>query len=533
MKDFINELRAKMAANSGVIHISEDDELRLATKCHQAAVQSGYNFFVWTQTDGLRPASDNIEMDGRDRKQLEAIVDPVNGLLRTVKNWEYGPSVVLAYDALTMINRMPTLPIACRLIKDITDKQQQVEADQDGNETGVVQLILCDRETLQLETPVQRMQLELPDRAEMGKILEAVLQAVDPQAAEDARSNTDRILNSLMGLPAYQAANAISESVVRTGKVDPSLLKEYKKEMVQAKGITWIDPDPRGFDAIGGLTPLKEWFNQIRPAFNPDVAAEYNLDPPKGVVVAGAPGCGKSALVRGLGGVWNEMPILRLDVGATRGKFQGDSELGWEAAISACEAAAPAILWLDELEKGFEGAASSGETDGGTGARVLQSFLTWLQDRNKDTTRSVFVYATANRPQRLPPEMLRAGRFDAQFWVDFPGTTERAGIIDVYCQRYSKLVNVDKDALLQASQDCSGAEIEASFREAALKAMAAGRPTATDDIVTALQNVPRAKNTFKVEGDLKAWKDAALSANDPEEASPTSSTKIRRIRPLK
>ncbi|KKN38277.1 hypothetical protein LCGC14_0755160 [marine sediment metagenome] len=534
MTNFTEELTAKMASKSGVVHIVEEDEYRLQTKCHQAAISQGYGCYRWTFTDGLVPISDDIKLEELELQQLAGLVDPVNGLLQAIKAWDKDPAVIVAYDLLTMVNRLPSLPAASRLIKDITEVMKQ------RDQQGQVQLVLCDAESPQLATPLQRMQMELPDRDEMNIIVDQILAALPEgleAAIEEAAQNRDRILNSLAGLPAYQASNAISESIVRTGIVDASLLKDFKKELVSAKGITWIDADERGFDAIGGLTPLKNWLTMIYVAFNPEIASEYNLEPPKGVVVAGSPGSGKSALVRALGssGVW-DMPILKLDVGATRGKFQGQSEQGWNDAILACEAAAPAILWLDELEKGFEGAAASGETDGGTGARVLQSFLTWLQDRNQsgsDQTKSVFVYATANKPDRLPPEMLRAGRFDAQFWVDFPGKSERRGIIDVYCRKYDKAVDIDKDVLLKASRDCSGAEIEAAFRQAAISAMTAKLPMRTDDIKIALENVTRVKRTFKVEGALKAWKEAAQRANDPEEATVTTAPKVRRLSSLK
>lgn len=529
MTNFTTELAAKMACRSGVVHIVEEDEARLRTKCQQTAASQGYSCWVWTQTDGLRPVSDDIKLDQAELQKLAALVDPVGnpanpGLLSTVKNWDKGPAVILAIDLLTFVNRLPTLPIASRLIKDITE---QMKAQQDD---GLVQLVLCDAEMPQLATPLQRMQMELPDRTEMAMIVDLILNALPDEfedAVQAARDQMDRILNSLAGLPAYQASNALSESLSRTGRIDPSLLKEHKKELVAAKGITWIDTDDQGFGALGGLTPLKEWLKRRAAVMMDDeLRAEYGVGMPKGVVCAGIPGAGKSFASRCLASFLG-VPLLSVDIGATRAVFQGQSEQNWRDVLATVESV-PCVMLLDEAEKQLGGTTGQGtQTDGGTGSRVLGAFLTWMQE-NK--TAKTFVYMTANRPTDLPPELLRAGRLSGQFWFDLPTKTERAAIINVMNKRYPKAGSVDCGQILEASDGTTGAEIETAYEEAAILAMAEKRDMTTEDVVAELGKVTKVRDTFQTTDEMERWKQAAQRANDVDD-TPTSapSANIRRI----
>lgn len=534
MTNFIDELKAKMSASSGVVFISEEDETRLETQCHQAAVQEGYNCFRWTYTDGLVPVSRNVVEDLKTRgidldQQLASwatMVDPAK-LLQEVKNWAWGPSVVICFDIFTMANRLPTLPIVMRLIKDITELQQTVQAqDPSRPDAGVCQLVLCDGEMPQLETPLQRMRLELPDRQELTSILDSILGAVkNEKVVNQARANQDRILNALAGLPAYQVGNAINESLVRTGAVDASLLKEYKKELVSAKGLTWIECDDQGFDSIGGLGPLKTWLKKRAAVMMDDeLRAEYGVGTPKGVICAGIPGCGKSlgakATASSLG-----VPLLAVNISATKSKWQGASGENFANLISTVESI-PCVLLIDEAEKQLGGTTAT-DTDGGTGSRMLSELLVWMQEN----TAKVLVYFTSNNPSALPPELLRAGRVSGQFWFDSPTKNERVSIINVMMTQFPKAVNVDRNVVLQASDSVTGAELHSCFEEASITAMAERRDVTTDDVVAALGSVSKVKDTFTMSPEMEAWKKAAQRANDPEDTreanAPTQ--KVRRI----
>lgn len=521
---FVQELRAKMTAASGVVHIREDDEVRLETKCLQAASNEGYSILRWTYSDGLVPLADR-STDGQKRGytdnqklELKSVTDPMR-LLTKAKDWSEGPSLIVAYDLFTMANRLPSLPMIARLLKDITLAQQTARTD-----TGIVQLVVCDQADLDLPVPLQKLSLELPDRKEMAMILDAITETL-PKETVAAGHDRERVLNALAGLPAYQAANAISESVARQGHIDSDVIRSFKKELVAAKGITWIEPDPRGFDALGGLEPVKTWARKRVVAFDEDRRARYGVKAPKGLVAGGKPGCAKSAFAKALASEWG-MVLLRLDVGATRGMYQGQSENAFTDAIKTAEAISPCILWIDEVEKAFGGAGAGGATDGGTGERVFGSFLTWMQEK----TAQVFVYLAGNRMDQLPPEFTRAGRFDATMWFDLPTTDERKSIAKVFCARYPKAGAVDLDAVVQASERCTGAEMEAAFEEAALTAMMDDRDMTTQDVVVELGRTTKVDDTFTLSDELKKWRDAAIRANaDENEQNNQAASRVRRI----
>lgn len=527
MPKFVEELQAKMASFAGVVYCNDEDEVRLLQKCRQAAQAERYSVWRWSVTDGLVPVSDDIISalkDARltdndiDQKKAEwaKLISPA-AFLTEAKNWTMGSSIVLAFDLFTMANRTGATPLCARLVKDITARQQTGA----GGDNGICQLVINDQMEPDVETPLQRLTVELPSRREMdttilGGIMDAERDNQNPEVVERAEQDRERILNSLMGMSALQASNAVMESLSRTGFIDADVIRSYKKQMVAAKGLTWMDTDEQdGFDSLGGLTPLKFWLKKrAMVMMNDDLRSQYGVGNPKGVICAGVPGGGKSFAARCLASYLG-VPLLVLDVGATRGMFQGQSENDFAAAL-AVAASIPCVLLIDEAEKAFGGSTGQGtETDGGTGSRVLGTFLTWMQENES----SVFVYMTANRPEQLPPELMRAGRTSGQFWFDVPTSSERLAIIDLMVNRYPKTVDIDTEEALQASDGCTGAEIEAAFEEAAISAMVEKRNVETADVVRELQTVSRIKDTFDESEELAKWRKAAQEANDVETSS--------------
>jgi SpoVK/Ycf46/Vps4 family AAA+-type ATPase len=216
-------------------------------------------------------------------------------------------------------------------------------------------------------------------------------------------------------------------------------------------------------------------------------AREFGLPEPKGLLLVGVQGCGKSLTAKAVASLW-KLPLLRLDVGNLFGSYIGTSEENMRKAIKIAESLSPAILWLDEIEKGFSGVASSGMSDGGTTARVFATFLTWLQEK----TKPVFVVATANAIDQLPPEMLRKGRFDEIFFIDLPTCTERESIIDIHLKkrrREPKRFAIER--LARACEGFSGAEIEQAIISSLYDAFAQKRDITTEDIERAFaETVP-------------------------------------------
>jgi SpoVK/Ycf46/Vps4 family AAA+-type ATPase len=246
---------------------------------------------------------------------------------------------------------------------------------------------------------------------------------------------------------------------------------------------------PTGLKDIGGLAQLKEWLQRRGGAFGAS-AKEYGLPAPKGLLIVGIPGTGKSLTAKATAGAFG-LPLLRLDMGCVFGGIVGQSEANLRTVIQTAEAIAPCVLWIDEIEKGFSGSQSSGSTDGGTSSRVFGSFLSWMQEKQQP----VFVVATANDVSKLPPEFLRKGRFDEMFFVDLPDARERAAIWDIVIAKYGrKPTDFDTVVLARACEQFTGAEIEAVFIDALHEAFAEGREPVADDILTAMTNtVPLAQ----------------------------------------
>ena len=504
-KKFVTEIIAKTAARSGAVLVLDEDEFRVQAKVYQASLQMGYSCWIWKTSTGLVPVG-SVQIEKSTLQQFETVRDP-SGLLQLLAKWTYGPSMVLAYDLASLIAAVPAKALLARQIKDLAS-QQQSETDP----TKVAQLVVCDTQDPDIACGFQRVSLPLPDRTETGIILDAVIDVLEGEPKETAQQQRERLLNALAGLPAYQIEAVLAESRVRRdGYLDPDFVREYKRQLVTAKGLTWVDPDPRGFEAIGGLEPFKSWVRTIAPAFDANLAKEYGIEPPKGCLAFGVPGCAKSAIVKAMAQELG-FALVRLDMGQTRGKYQGESEAGLEAAIKTAEAVAPCILHIDEVEKSLAGGVGSGDADGGTSGRILQYLLTWLQER----TAPVFIYMTANRPDLLPPELLRAGRLDAQWWFDLPTASERAGIVEVFKKKFNKAASVDTEKIEAASERNNGAEIEAAFREALLTALADRREVTTEDVLAKLASMSKVADSFKVDGDLAVLKDQARQANNPE-----------------
>lgn len=365
----------------------------------------------------------------------------------------------------------------------------------------------------------------LPDRAEVSQILDDVLSALpeDIRASAAPNGTRDAAIDAAVGLSAEEAANCYAKSLVTSRKIDPAIVAGEKKRVIaREKVLTWHDPDPRGLDGIGGLELLKDWLRARRAAFSPRARA-FGLPAPKGTLLVGVPGCGKSLTAKCIASAWG-MPLLRLDMGALRSKYVGESEGNIRRALQVAEAVAPCVLWLDEIEKALAGATGQ-QGDGGVSADALGAVLSWMQEREG----SVFVVATANDVRSLPPELLRKGRFDEVFWVDLPTASERIEIAlsalrahgrgSVFCSDDPEINAQDELAVINATNGFTGAEIAALVPDALFAAFADGeREILAYDLLTAAKTVvPLSKTASEKIDALRAWaKGRARNASAPE-----------------
>jgi SpoVK/Ycf46/Vps4 family AAA+-type ATPase len=358
----------------------------------------------------------------------------------------------------------------------------------------------------------------LPDREEVSRILTDVINALPPdmQATAAPNGKRDAAIDAAVGLAADKISNCYAKSLVSSRKVDPALVMANKKQAIKASGITVYDPDPRGLDAIGGYDVLKAWAKQRALAFS-EKARAYGLPAPKGALLVGPPGTGKSLTAKAFGVAFG-MPVLRLDLGEAMSKFVGESEANLRGALKVAEAMAPCVLWLDEIEKMLSG--STGEQgDGGVSARALGAILSWMQEK----TAPVFVVATANDVRALPPELLRKGRFDEMFFIDLPTTTERVEIVRAALAQYSRTSDgIDVAQIAGLTSGFTGAEISALVPDALFAAFGDGeRALTTADLIAAAGTVtPLSKTASEKIEALRAWaKGRTRLASTPEAQS--------------
>lgn len=346
---------------------------------------------------------------------------------------------------------------------------------------------------LELRADVPVLELAKPTAPEIDALLERSVGATGAlrQVKPGLRA---KLVEAALGLTSTQAQRVFQKAVVSGvgGQLDEGcidLISEEKRSIIRESGALELYPYVESAERVGGLEVLKTWLERRRLAFT-DEAREYGLEAPRGVALLGIPGTGKSLCAKMTAGLW-KMPLLRLDMGAVFGGLLGASEKNIREAAQIAEVIAPCVLWVDEIEKAFAGSAG----DSGTARRVLATFLTWMQEKRAP----VFVFATANDIERLPPEFLRKGRFDEVFFLDLPTAREREQILTVHLRRKGLTMvqqRFDLERVVQATEGFVGAELEAVVNDALFPAfMDDRREIETADLLHAAGDlVPLAKS---------------------------------------
>jgi len=351
-----------------------------------------------------------------------------------------------------------------------------------------------------LEKEIAVVDYPLPGFDEMGAILDELTARVgfSMPINDDLR---EHLAQAALGLCADEAANAFSKAMVlagESGTLDAAVVLSEKKQVIRKTQALEFHEAQTDWAQIGGLEKLKSWLQTRGAAFS-ESAREFGLPAPRGVLLLGVPGCGKSLTAKTIGTAWR-LPLLRFDVSSVFGKYVGESEANLRRALRSAEAVAPCVLWVDELEKAF--ASARGE-DGGVSARLLGGFLSWLQEKKSP----VFVVATANSVKLLPPELLRKGRLDEIFFVGLPEANERAAIFAIHLQKYGRAPeNFDLEELSRHSEQYSGAEIESAVIAALYDAFEAKREVETSDIAANLRaSVPLSRTLSEEIAELRDW----------------------------
>lgn len=382
---------------------------------------------------------------------------------------------------------------------------------------------------IDLEKVVTVVDLPLPSAAEISDALEGFLAANrDAISVDLVGSDRERLIQAAQGLTLGEAENAFARAIV-TDRVlnadDIALILEEKRQTIRKSGLLEFIPPAADLDDIGGLDNLKAWLVKRNGAWLPE-ASEWTVPAPKGLLITGVPGCGKSLTAAAVSSQWG-LPLLRLDVGRVFSGLVGSSEQNMRNALKLAEAVAPSILWIDEIEKGF-GSASGGGGDSGTSARVFGTFLTWMQEKKAP----VFVIATANKIDALPPEFLRKGRFDEIIFVDLPTQTEREAIWELHLRKHlaepSKAgggLELSSSTLMDlsaASEGFSGAEIAQAVISSCFDAFAERRAVEKEDVLRAInQTVPLSVTQAEQISRIREWAASRAVAATSEQARGT------------
>lgn len=337
-------------------------------------------------------------------------------------------------------------------------------------------LILCQTKKglpYSLSKKIYQWEIPLPDKNILGLTFTSVCKQRNFFINQKDKVNIDEelyknLVEASLGLTILDAERAFNKMITNNIKQDRGFTRENLDELILEKeaiirnsGYLEYYHHKETLSDIGGSVALKDWLRQRQKAFD-EKAREYGLPIPRGLLLIGIPGTGKSLFAKSIGSAFGQ-PIIKMDIGKIFAGIVGESESNMRQALKLVEAISPAVLWIDEIEKGLSGMASSGATDGGTTSRVLGTFLTWMQEKDKP----IFVVATANDISGLPPEFLRKGRFDEIFFLDLPNEDERKEILKIHINKNKRNVdNFNIDELVEVSKDFSGAEIEEAVKEA-------------------------------------------------------------------
>lgn len=407
-----------------------DERMRILTKARKK------QFFSWTITNGVELPDGSFITELKDPiKVLEYILQSdVNGLF-------------LLNDYHPYLND----PIVVRKLRDVAHALKT-------SMKNIVFLSPVLKIPTELEKEIAVIDYLLPGKEEVSTIINQIAQSIgDVNSLEIMKSpeQFSKVVEAALGLTAEEAENVFAKSLVQSGQFDLKTILSEKEQIIRKSGVLEYYHANENMKEVGGLEELKKWLHKRGKAFTPK-AREFGLPEPRGILLLGIPGCGKSLTAKAISSMW-QLPLLKLDVGKVFSSFVGSSEENVRRAIQTAESIAPSILWLDEIEKGFSGMGSSGQTDGGTTARVFGTFLTWLQEKKTP----VFVVATSNNVSQLPPELLRKGRFDEIFYVDLPSKDERQDIFKIHLEKRNRNIKeFSLDRLANLTHGFSGSEIE-------------------------------------------------------------------------
>jgi hypothetical protein len=487
------EIETLIRARYPILYIVSSEETRVQSAIVAIAGRRQKKAFEWSFSVGLVPAGTSLQSQ---KHRNAATKDPLAALDQVIEQVE--PAIFIFKDFHPFLTKNNFAVI--RKLKEIALHLK--------NSFKTVILISPTLEIpTELEKEITVLNFPLPDREELSALLDRIIQDVSQfkQVKIDLdEAGRERLLQAALGLTLSEAENVFAKIIVKDERLSAADVNEVfaeKQQIIRKSGLLEYYATNETFSNVGGLSVLKDWLQKRAVTFT-DEARRFGLPPPKGILILGVQGCGKSLCAKAVSSMWQQ-PLLRFDMGRMFGSLVGSSEDNVRRAIAVAESVAPAILWVDEIDKAFAGSQSSGGTDGGTTARVFGTFLTWLSEKSAP----VFVVATANDISQLPPELLRKGRLDEIFFVDLPSEAEREEVFRIHLARRGRdPEKFDVAALVETSPNFSGAEVEEAIISALYDAFYAGQELSTAHVLAALkETVPLSKTMDEQINRLRTW----------------------------
>ncbi|HUJ13382.1 MAG TPA: AAA family ATPase [Thermoanaerobaculia bacterium] len=457
----VHELKTLVLSFHSLLTVETVEEERVRSLLIEVSSDLRLPFWEWSVTEGLR-------------RLRGATMDLTQDPLQALKNIDRleGDAIYLFKDAAPHLSNANV----ARALRDLAQKLASTRS-----------MIVLTGNPLDLPPDLDalaiRYDLQLPDEQELREVIRSVVDSISarqPVNVDLSREDAQRIVRALSGLTVNQARQVIAQAIVSDGRLsadDIQIVIKRKGELLEHGGVLEFFPVEANKFELGGFERLKSWLDAAKVGFTP-AARELNLEAPKGILLVGVQGCGKSLAAKFVARQW-ELPLLKLDAGRLYDKYIGETEKNFRKSTSLAEAMAPVVLWIDEIEKVFA-QGGSGESDGGLSHRLFGSFLTWLQEKNAD----VFVVGAANDLMNVPPELLRKGRFDEIFFVDLPTPDERQKIFRIHLTlRKQDPSQFDLAALAKATEGFSGAEIEQVVISALYRALQKKTALTTQSLV--------------------------------------------------
>jgi AAA+ superfamily predicted ATPase len=541
----LDRLKVLINSSTPIVVMETVEEVRALTLVRNACSDLNMAVFEWTIADGLvrsgsgaaAPQSaaytrtetrggaippGNSEADRLARAVLSTAGSDAGASPRTAMYNTTDPVQALAnLETMTIeavfvlkdFHRHMDSPIVVRRLRDVGQKFS-------ANRRTLVLTAPAIEMPPELASLVEFLDLPLPDPARLREIIRETytrMAGTHTLKLQLDANGVDAMAANLRGLTEEAAERAISQTVVGRLALSPDCITdvlEAKKALLKRSEMLEFVDATDTMASVGGLENMKRWLQQRQGAWD-DGARKFGLDPPKGVIILGVQGCGKSLCARAVAGEW-QLPLVKFDTAAVYDKFIGETEKRIQKVFRVAEGLAPCVLWIDELEKVFAGSGpDSASADAGVSSRLLASFLSWMQERKAP----VFVAATCNNVTVLPPELIRKGRFDELFFVDLPSAAERKQVLAIQLtKRKRNPADYDLDPVAEAAQGFSGAEIESAVQTALYAAFARKQELSNEDLLTALSStVPLSVTRAEEIAELRAWaKDRAVWASGQE-----------------